>query len=369
MRLFKNIFKKKSEPIKSYQDFWVWFQENEKSFYKVVKNHKNIEKDFFDKISPKLDELKEGFFYLTGMFDEDTAELVLTADGNTKNIVFVEELVNASPKMDSWKITAHKKPMDIEKLHISMGDYKFSNENIFFYANDYPEYPDEIDITVIHEDLNEENKQQITNGTYIFLDNYLGEIDFLTNIDNLNIIGKQNVQKELVPISKLKDFLIWRQKEFIEKYEGTRYNTQNDSYSMLEATLKSGNKLLAVINTELINWDSKASHPWICILIFKYDGTKNNGMPKDNDYKLLNIIEDEIMQKLIDKEGYLNVGRQIAENERELFFACNDFRNPSKVFYQIEQKYQDKFEIEYSIFKDKYWQTYENFSQNHYTSF
>ena len=30
--------------------------------------------DFLDKISPKLDELKEGFYYLCGMYDEKTAE-------------------------------------------------------------------------------------------------------------------------------------------------------------------------------------------------------------------------------------------------------------------------------------------------------
>jgi len=62
-------------------------------------------------------------------------------------------------------------------------------------------------------------------GIYIFLDNYLGELDFLNNIDNLKVINKKEAEKELVSIGKLKDFLIWRQKEFIEKYEGVWYNT------------------------------------------------------------------------------------------------------------------------------------------------
>jgi hypothetical protein len=148
-----------------------------------------------------------------------------------------------------------------------------------FYANEFAEYPDEIDITIVHNDLTEENKTQIRNGTYIFLDNYLGELDFVNNIDNVEImhndnvtaIGKHEAQKELVPIAKLKDFLIWGQKEFIEKYEGVRYDTENDSYSVLEAELESGNTLVAVINTELLNWDSKASHSWISLLILKYN--------------------------------------------------------------------------------------------------
>lgn len=361
MNFLKNIFSKKSEPIQSNEEFWTWFQENKESFYKVVKSHKNIEKDFFDKLSPKLAELKEGYFFLTGMLNENTAELVLTADGNPKNIYFVEALVDAAPNIDGWKITAFKEPMDIDKLSIKMENYTFSGENIYFYANEFKEYPDQIDITVVHEDLKENNRNEVVNGTYIFLDNYLGELDFLTTIDNLLIIGKQEVAKELVPISKLKNFLTWRQKEFIEKYEGVRYNTEADSYAIMEAELENENKLLAVINTELLKWDSKASHPWLCFITLKFNGSKTNGMPNDSDYNFLNGIEEEILHELKDKEGYLNIGRQTAEGEREIYFACKDFKKPSKVFYEIQQLYQEKYKIEFEIFKDKYWQAFERF--------
>src|SRR5690606_20493277 len=108
MSFIKNIFGKKDKPIKSYSDFWNWFQNNEKTFFNVVKSHKDIEKGFFDKLSPKLAELKDGYFYLTGMYDDNTVELVLTADGNTKNIVFIEELIEQAPKINGWKFTALK---------------------------------------------------------------------------------------------------------------------------------------------------------------------------------------------------------------------------------------------------------------------
>lgn len=362
MNFLKNIFGKENTKINSNNDFWNWFLQNEKTFFNVVKNNNNIHKNFFDKLSTKLEDLREGYFFVCGMYNDETAELVLTADGNVKNINFVEELVNAAPKIEGWKITAHKEPMDIENIEIEMGNYIFNSENIFFYSNDLKEYPDEIDITVVHSELNEINKEQVGNGTYIFLDNYLGEIDFINDIDNLSIIGKQESQKELIPISKLKDFLNWRRKEFIEKYEGVRYNTEDDEYSIMEAELESGNKLLAVINTTLLNWDRKASHPWICILTLKFNSEKTNGMPNDNDYKLLNDIEEEILQNLIDNDGYLYIGRQTANSERDIYFSCNDFRKPSKVFDEIQRKYHRNFEIDFEIFKDKYWQAYERFT-------
>ena len=216
----------------------------------------------------------------------------------------------------------------------------------------------------MHHDLTEENKAQIINGIYIFLDNYLGELYFVNNIDNLTIIGKQQAQRELVPISRLKDFLTWRQKEFVEKYDGTRYDTENDPYSVLEANLESGDKLLAVVNTELLNWDGKASHSWISVLTLKYDGGNNNGMPDSNDYKLLDKIEEGLLLELKDSDGYLNIGRQTAKSERKIYFACKDFRQPSKVFFKAQQNYSHSFEIEYNIYKDKYWKSFERFNSN-----
>ena len=356
--------KKKDEPIKSYADFWNWFQNNEKAFFNVVKNQKDIEKCFFDKLSPKLSELKEGYFFLAGMLDDNTAELVLTADGNIKNIVFVEELVEQAPEIKGWKFTALKPALDIENVAIHMCGYRFDSEKLFFYSNENADYPDEIDISVIHNNLTEENKNEIATGTYIFLDNYLGELDFINNIDNLNIIDRKEAKKELVPIAKLKEFLAWRQKEFIEKYEGIRCNTENDEHSVLEAELKNGNKLIAVINTQLLNWDSRASHPWIAVFTIKYGRSEINGMPNEKNYESLNEIETDMLQFLMDKDGYLYIGRQTADGEREIYFACKDFRKSSKVFFETQQKYGNKFEIEYDIYKDKYWKSFRRFNPN-----
>ncbi|MBJ6118107.1 DUF695 domain-containing protein [Pontibacter sp. BT310] len=361
MKLLRSMLQKEDKPVRSYEEFWAWFQKNERAFYQVVKNEGNLERDFFDKLSPKLADLKDGFFFLTGMYDDNTAELVLTADGTVRNFVFVEELVDAAPQIGNWRITAHKPAMPSEDFGINMQGYTFSAETLHFYPNLNPNYPDEIDITIVYDDFNEENKAAITNGVYIFLDNYLGELESATIIDNIVIAAKVEVQEELIPIAKLQAYLGWRQKEFVEKYEGVRHDTENDNHSMLEAELESGNTLLAVINTDLLEWDGKASHPWIMTVEIPYDGESNNGMPDDEIYKLLNEVEDEILAKLKDVDGYLNIGRQTADSMREIYFACKDFRKPSKVMHNIQMKYADQIEISFDLYKDKYWMSFNRF--------
>lgn len=362
MNIFKSIFRAKEKPIRSYYDFWKWFEQNEKTFFKVLKNQGNINKVFFDKLAPKLNELKDGFWFLAGMYDDQTAELILTADGIIKNIVFVEELVASAPRINNWKITALKQPSDLNQYGIEIGGYKFDENKMSFYSTDHNQMPDEIDITITHNDFNEENRTIMTNGVYLTLDNSLGELNSVTKIDNVNIINPKDATSELIELEKLKDFLIWREKEFVEKYKDFRYNTENDNYSGLEATMKNGLPLLAIVNTDLLNWDSKASHPWIATLEIKYDGKDNNGMPNESTYQLLNEIEDKIMVKLKDSDGYLNIGRQTADSIREIYFACVEFRKPSKVLYDIKIEYQNKIEIDFDIYKDKYWQSFNRFN-------
>ena len=102
------------------------------------------------------------------MFDDNTVELVLTADGNTKNIVFIEELVASAPNINGWKFTALKQALILEDVSIEVAGLKFNSENLYFYSNDLSNYPDEIAVCIIHNDMNDDNRQQIINGVYIF---------------------------------------------------------------------------------------------------------------------------------------------------------------------------------------------------------
>ncbi|RUT68559.1 DUF695 domain-containing protein [Flavobacterium cupreum] len=364
MSFFDNILGKKQPSVGSYSDFWNWFLKNEKEFFNVVQRGENIPKGFFDKLGPKLAEIHPEIYFLAGMIDDQIAELVLTPDGVIKNIYIIEELVNAAPRIEGWKFTALKPPVDIKNVVIEFENFKLNADNLKFYPTINKDYPDEIDLTIVYDHFTEDKKQLITNGVYIFLDNYLGELQSVTLIDNMKMSGNDGISEELIPIEKLKDYLIWREKEFVEKYEGIRHNTEDDNYSGFEGNTKEEGVLLAVVNTSLLTWDKKASHPWVVIITIPFDGSNTNGMPDEETYKILDEIEDEISADLKDLEGYLNIGRETANGKREIFFACKEFRKPPKVLDAIIKKYNHTFEISYEIYKDKYWQSFRHYEQN-----
>ena len=343
-----------------YKVFWGYFVSQEKEFFDIVKAHEHAEEKFLDVILPKLKVVNENFFILAGMFSEETAELIVTVDGSIPDIVYAEELIQAAPKLKNWRFTALKPESDIEHSTISMGDHMFTKDQIFFYPNDDENYPDEIDLTFIHEDLNDDNRNEIANGTFIFIDNYLGELNFLTQIDNFRIAGKGEAEKELIPIEKLKDYLNWREREFIDKHKGSKIQTNEDSFSLFEATLTNGFPLIATVNTDLLRWNKKASHPWISVLRIEYKGDDESGFPDNEDYEMLNAIEDEMLVDLKPEEGDLNIGRETAEHIREIYFASKDFRKISKILAETTRKYP-QYNITFEIYKDKYWQSFERY--------
>lgn len=364
MSFLKKIFGKKEEVIiGSYQDFWNWFMQHEKSFFERIKNNNVVSEKFIDPVIENLQKLNQQFYCLAGMYNENTAELVISAEGDIKTFVFVEELVAAAPAHEQWKFTALKPAIGINEMRIEMNGFQFDDTKISFFNNEQEGYPDEIDLTLVHEDYNEENKNAIENGILIYLDNALGELNTATLIDNVDFCSKEEAGAELIPLKKLPEFLMWREKEFIEKYKGIRYNTDEDKYSALEAEDKDGLPIIAVVNQELLDWDAKPSHPWMVVVTFEYnDG--NNGMPDQETYELMNKFEDELISRLPDSEGNLNLGRQTYKSERKIYLACKEFRHSSKTIVELIHSYRDRLSVSYTIYRDKYWMTMNRFSNS-----
>ncbi|MCU7551392.1 DUF695 domain-containing protein [Chitinophagaceae bacterium LB-8] len=173
--------------------------------------------------------------------------------------------------------------------------------------------------------------------------------------------GRDNAKKDLIPIGKLKNYLKWRQKEFIEKYEDVWYDEEYPEYCEIKAGHEIGVPLNATIDADLLRWDCKASHPWILIVEVQYDKGKNNGMSEKEILRLLMEIESCIFDELKDNEGYALIGRQFAGGLIQTYLACKEFRKPSKILYKVQSDFKEKLSITFEIIKDKRWRTFDHF--------
>lgn len=347
--------------------FWNWFLPNESAFYQIIKKKDGrlIHSRFLDKIVPRLQALNPEFYCETGMLDDASAELVISAEGDIKSFVFVEDLVAAAPVLRNWKFTALK-PSTGTGMSIEMNGTSFDNETIRFLYEEEPGYPDEINLVMVHRDYSEDNKKTITQGCLLYLDALLGELNAATLIDNVAVKAPDPARDlSLIPMDKLNEFLDWKEKEFVEKYEGTRHNTAGDEYAALEGQDEEGLPSIGVVNADLLDWDAKASHPWMTAVVVDYTkmkGMNDNGMPGDAQFGAFKRLQDDLDHQLTDAAGYLNLGRETYKGESRIWYACKEFRTVSRLIDQTLRPHRDAgLACSYEIYKDKYWRTMDKF--------
>ncbi len=352
MHLWKKLFSP-TLPIDDVPSFWKWFTLNHHQLFRAVKKEKNLDKDFFNLLLPKLQALNEQFFCQAGMVDPDTAELIITVEGQIKSFVFAEELVAEAPSLPHWKFTALAPPTG-PTISIEMDGYCFNQDKISFTCEDDPLRPDEINLTLHYSDYSETHKELIYQGTMIYLENALGELSAATLIDSIDIAPLTTEVLGPIPIEKLGSFLTWKEKEFVEKYKERFYQTGEEDYSIFESQDSKGLPLIAIIKQDLLSWDAKASHPWMLSVNIAYPhGVK--GMPDRGTSEWLELFQDQFTQSLTEQRNVLYLGRRTYNNSRVFYYACADYRQTSKSAAALIKEGQSPYTITYDIFKDKYW--------------
>ena len=365
MNFLKKLLTKKTSASAD-RPLWEWFLENEPTLFNVVKSKdsRQVNDRFLKAVMPRLQAVCDTLYCEVGMFDETRAELVISAQGDVKSFVFAEELVAAAPDLTRWKFTALKPPLGFHNNSIHINGYVFNCQNISFSYDDDPGYPDEIRLSFVYNDITEENRNIVTQGVFLLLETVLGERDCATLIDHVTVKGPSPENQSLIPMEKLIDFLNWKEKEFVERYQDVRHATESDNYSGLEGEDAQGLPSIGVVNHDLLHWDGKASHPWMMVIEIDYTKTKSvisKGMPDEKHYQSMCRLEEELTRLLTDSAGYLTLGRETYKGKTTLYMACKEYRIASKTTHDLLQTHKALLAGSYNIYKDKYWRTMEKF--------
>lgn len=362
MSMIGALFGKRPPETMSPEQFWAWFKAHEVELRQAANSGSLVERKLVKPIAEKLHRVHPGVQFEVGAAKEGEAELILTAEGIVSIIDFVEAMVEAAPKLDHWKVTALKHASNDADMTIEIGGKKFDRSNLFFSPNIHEDLPDLVDLNVVHTATSGEPDEVTRSGVLIFIDNLLGEVDSISHIDHLEVVPNGTIQGERIPIAKLPEYLNWRRSEFVEKYDRVRYDTRNDTYTGLEGRTPDGQPIIAIINAALLKWDRKASHPWLATITFTYRDVNGSGMPDAEAMDRMNAFEDELGERLKDMDGYLNVGRRTGGGCREIYFACREFRAPSKALRELKGKFEGGPDLEYELHHDKYWRALEHFT-------
>ena len=342
--------------------FWAWFQTQAEAFHHAVITQEKIDTDFFDPLSASLDRMHEGIYFLAGEAEAGVAELILTADGVYRNFAFIEDLVAAAPKLPAWRFVALKPACAIDGFGINMNGLVYSDDTLHFYVREDAKCPQVVDVVMVHSDATA-TEEQLTSGVYVYLDNLLGEWVAVTQIDQMQIINQQQLpaNQALQPMAELAPYLHGRHEAWQKAYGGVYYNSDQDEFASFEGEADNGQLIVGIIDSTLLAWPHKPSHPWMLTLRIAYDGSGLNGMPSKQVYQHMEAFEDALMAELPEHEGYLNVGRETGDDIRFIYFACKQFVQATRVLERLMPQFSKEVDISYDLYQDKYWQSLQRF--------
>ena len=141
----------------SNEDFWSWFSQRANDFLDIVKSQEDVAKFFVNPVLEQLNTIREGYYVLVGMVEKDLAELIITADGDAKVIPFIERLVDSAPALNHWKITALKPPSELNDFAVNFSQGSLSADTLHFIFKEEKEYPDLLNIDIVHNDITDQN--------------------------------------------------------------------------------------------------------------------------------------------------------------------------------------------------------------------
>lgn len=353
-------FRKEGDVQDAAAAFWKWFEENEYSFRELEKNDSEQALSFLEELIQQMQPFNPWLKALAGPYNNEKFELIITADGDVALFCKVEELVQAAPEIEHWVFTAHKPALGFEGISIDLYGLEFSADTTSFYPIVQEKYPDEVSIVLTHNEYNDEMDDHYQAGGMIYLENGLGEVNTATKIDHYETgpVPDPSEGIETIPIGKLADYLNWREKEFIEKYESVP-SEKPDTFHILEAEDRDGKLIVVTVNMECRYWDMKPAYSWLLQVNINYTGDEM-GFPSDAQLQELQNIEEE-MVNLLPADRTVFAGNKTYDNCRNIYFYVSEYKTPSTLLNQYVESKETEMEILFFIRRDKYWKTMEQY--------
>jgi hypothetical protein len=353
-------YKEEGEVQQAAASFWQWFVDNEHRFREHEKNDSDQALSFLEELIQEMQPFNSYLKALAGPDSNGNYELIITSDGDIALFCKVEELVNAAPPVPNWLFTAHKPALGFESISIDLYGLQFTTATTSFYPIVQEKYPDEVNIVLTHTGYDKELDDHFQAGGMIYLENGLGEVNTATKIDNYETgpLPAEDKGIEVIPISKLNEYLNWREKEFVEKYESVP-EERPDTFHLLEAEDKDGKKMLLAVNMECRYWDKKPAYSWLLQVNINYTGDET-GFPFEEQLMAMQTLEEE-MFTLLPEDRTILAGNKTYDNCKNIYFYVSEYKTTAALLNQFVENKETPYEILFFIRRDKYWRTMEQY--------
>ncbi len=205
--------------IKTIQNFWTWFQDNEKTIYYAVKLGINTDEviKYFDQNLDYVSKRIECFF-LDNASESQKHQIIFSAYGYKKLFPKLIALGDAAPRLEHFSVQTFIKPLTPENYNqIPEVFNKFIQQSLI-KLDDYNISSKKVKITLyLPENFEFENEYQLFVSAELTIMFTLGEVNYKKHIADFEVKQITKKTNGLLQLSELPEFI-----EYLSKINYSR---------------------------------------------------------------------------------------------------------------------------------------------------
>ena len=205
--------------IKTIQNFWTWFQDNEKTIYYAVKLGINTDEviKYFDQNLDYVSKRIECFF-LENSSESQKHQIIFSAYGYKKLFPKLVALGDAAPRLEHFSVQTFIKPLTPENYNqIPEVFNKFIQQSLI-KLDDYNISSKKVKITLyLPENFEFENEYQLFVSAELAIMFTLGEVNYKKHIADFEVKQISKKTNGLLQLSELPEFI-----EYLSKINYSR---------------------------------------------------------------------------------------------------------------------------------------------------
>lgn len=190
--------------------FWKWFRENNKAYTFLHSIDEETKEKLLNSFLEQLHKYCANIYFEIGGLPDEDQELIITAEGNKNYFDKVEQLVNAAPRIEGWKLIAFKPAMP-DHFTSKWNDLELNTENLWFLPLSNAKNKG-LGIRVCFNNQDSiKDSDTLRPFLYKMLDTIVGEKAFALDIHYVDTddLPKDPEEKGLHPILELPKYIEW----------------------------------------------------------------------------------------------------------------------------------------------------------------
>ena len=205
--------------IKTIQNFWSWFQDNEKTIYYAVKLGINTDEviKYFDQNLDYVSKRIECFF-LENSSESQKHQIIFSAYGYKKLFPKLIALGDAAPRLEHFSVQTFIKPLTPENYNQIPEVFNKIIQQSLIKLDDYNISSKKVKITLyLPENFEFENEYQLFVSAELAIMFTLGEVNYKKHIADFEVKQITKKTNGLLQLSELTEFI-----EYLSKINYSR---------------------------------------------------------------------------------------------------------------------------------------------------